>query len=76
MDPTWHHHNNKPESDTRLTGTMTAMELRNGWLSRPGSVLDDNSELYTYSPRDPGELRPLKSGKGKPHLDYRGRDNT
>lgn len=72
VDPMWHHHNNKSESDTRLTGA--GMELRGGWLSRPGSVLDDNQDYY--SPREPGELRPLKSGKGKPQLDYRGRDNT
>ncbi|VDI67131.1 cyclin-dependent kinase-like, partial [Mytilus galloprovincialis] len=68
MDQVWHH--NKSESDTRLTG----VDLRPGWLSRPGSVLDDNQDYY--SPREPGELRPLKSGKGKPHIDYRGRDNT
>ncbi|XP_060064230.1 cyclin-dependent kinase-like 5 [Ylistrum balloti] len=75
MDPMWHGHHShgKSDSDTRLVNN-TGTDLRTGWMSRPQSVLgDDSSDIYHYTPREPTELKSLKGGKqGRHHMDLRG----
>ncbi|XP_062593139.1 cyclin-dependent kinase-like 5 isoform X2 [Saccostrea cucullata] len=70
MDSLWPYHN-KSETDARL-GAGSGMDLRPGWLSRPGSVLgEDHPDLYSHTPRDQGDLKPVKSGKPRLTGDYR-----
>ncbi|XP_021364336.1 cyclin-dependent kinase-like 5 isoform X1 [Mizuhopecten yessoensis] len=75
MDPIWHGHHShgKSDSDTRLVNTA-GTDLRTGWMSRPQSVLgDDSSDIFHYTPREPTELKSLKGGKqGRHHIDLRG----
>ncbi|XP_033742063.1 cyclin-dependent kinase-like 5 isoform X2 [Pecten maximus] len=75
MDPVWHGHHShgKSDSDTRLVNNA-GTDLRTGWMSRPQSVLgDDSSDIYHYTPREPTELKSLKGGKqGRHHMDLRG----
>ncbi|XP_048775139.1 cyclin-dependent kinase-like 5 isoform X4 [Ostrea edulis] len=74
MDSLWPYHN-KSETDARL-GTISSMDVRPGWLSRPGSVLaEDYPDLYSHTPRDQSDLKSVKSGKPRLPGDYRsGRD--
>ncbi|XP_069129837.1 cyclin-dependent kinase-like 5 isoform X3 [Argopecten irradians] len=75
MDPSWqgHHSHGKSDSDTRLVNNA-GTDLRTGWMSRPQSVLgDDSSDIFHYTPREPTELKSLKGGKqGRHHMDLRG----
>lgn len=67
MDSMWPYHN-KSETDTRLS----AVDLRSGWLSRPGSVLaEDHPDFFSHTPREPGDLKSVKSGKSRLPGDYR-----
>lgn len=67
MDSMWPYHN-KSETDTRLS----AVDLRSGWLSRPGSVLaEDHPDFFSHTPREPGDLKSIKSGKSRLPGDYR-----
>ena len=43
-------------------GSVSGTDVRSGWMSRPQSVLGEDSEMYMHSPRDQ-ELKPVKSGK-------------
>ncbi|KAK3100121.1 hypothetical protein FSP39_015052 [Pinctada imbricata] len=71
IEPTWPYHN-KSETDTRTLQTVSGIDLRPGWLSRPGSVLDNETPDF-YSPREQGDLKPLKSAKSTRVLhEYRG----
>lgn len=65
MDHLWSYNTpTKSDSDTRLpTGTISGTDLMSGWLSRPPSVLMDDQDMYHLSPREQGDLRPLRSGK-------------
>lgn len=67
VDSMWPYHN-KSETDTRLS----AVDLRSGWLSRPGSVLaEDHPDFFSHTPREPGDLKSVKSGKSRLPGDYR-----
>lgn len=66
VDSMWPYH--KSETDTRLS----AVDLRSGWLSRPGSVLaEDHPDFFSHTPREPGDLKSVKSGKSRLPGDYR-----
>lgn len=67
VDSMWPYHN-KSETDTRLS----AVDLRSGWLSRPGSVLaEDHPDFFSHTPREPGDFKSIKSGKSRLPGDYR-----
>lgn len=67
VDSMWPYHN-KSETDTRLS----AVDLRSGWLSRPGSVLaEDHPDFFSHTPREPGDFKSVKSGKSRLPGDYR-----
>lgn len=53
---------NKQEVDSRHLGSVSGTDIRSGWMSRPQSVLGDDTEMYVHTPRDQ-ELKPVKSGK-------------
>lgn len=64
MDSLWLHH--KSETDARVS------EHRSGWLSRPGSVLaEDPPDFFSHTPREQGDLKPVKSGRSRLQGDYR-----
>lgn len=67
VDSMWPYHN-KSETDTRLS----AVDLRSGWLSRPGSVLaEDHPDFFSHTPREPGDFKSVKNGKSRLPGDYR-----
>nr|XP_022324640.1 cyclin-dependent kinase-like 5 isoform X5 [Crassostrea virginica] len=64
VDSLWLHH--KSETDARVS------EHRSGWLSRPGSVLaEDPPDFFSHTPREQGDLKPVKSGRSRLQGDYR-----
>ncbi|XP_060607727.1 cyclin-dependent kinase-like 5 isoform X6 [Ruditapes philippinarum] len=70
-DPAWPYQgHSKQEPDSRYLASMSGTDIRSGWMSRPQSVLGEDSDMY-ISPRE-SDLKPIKSGKSRGYIDKRG----